>query len=689
MPGNRRYGGQVGISGQSEKILLTEAAKFMVVARPFFAWPLLILIAVVFRKMWPDNLAVVVFIALVGIGLGMFAHKLTRTRGKLGRTHAAITALVASSWIALADVQGRTSFVMFCAIAVLSLLCFTWSMRAAVRNHTEYDQDHLGGLFAKAGMDGVSMQVHPPKKMPLTMRKNNFLVSWGEKFIPGKTTIAELNAKSKGSAPTVPIEGKRRAPVERRLRATIHLNPGEHTADDMIKKAKQLESAGEFPPGTLTVTHNIDNASLADVIISDPRLIRTPIPYPGPSFPHASIAEPLAIGLYQDGTECEVRLTEVQMQVMGMTGSGKSLGGCWSALSEIITRDDVVVWAADITKGDQTLGPLRGALARIETSTQGAKEMLADVNAIIKPRTNYLASKGLGKWRKGCGLQYMVIWLEEAPDIIESLGEHGEEMWIRSVKAARSAGITFVVSLQRADFTQMPTIARGQMAKWCFGVADTHEASFGLSDVQSSHDCEPELWGSRQPGMSYIDAPSIPDERLSMPMRTWFFGEDSDLISAHAAHFPARVELDQTTAAALGNGATSNVPAEDEDDVVTQYAGSEDDDDMKVDDAELDQEIVADTEPDQVFQFANTAPAETVEPVKARLTVRDWIVSKPGERFSASDLVELRKSVGYGRAWIYKVLTEFEASGLVEREDSRDGVTWLVTTRHVILSQAV
>jgi hypothetical protein len=109
---------------------------------------------------------------------------------------------------------------------------------------------------------------------------------------------------------------------------------------------------------------------------------------------------------------------------------------------------------------------------------------------------------------------------------------------------------------------------------------------------------------------------------------------------------------------------------------------------MKVDDTELDQEIVPIEDADQIFQFANHAPSETVEPVKARLTVRDWIVSKPGERFGAGDLVELRKSLGYGRAWIYKVLSEFEASGLVGREDSRDGVTWLVTTRHAILSQA-
>ena len=684
MAGNRRFGGQVGLSGQSEKILLTEAAKLMVVARPFFAWPLLVVIAVVFRDMWPANLAVVVFIALAGIGLGVFAHNLTRARGKLGRTHAAITALVAGAWIALADVQGNTSFVAFVAIAVLPLLCFTWSMRASVRNHTEYDKDHLGGLFAKAGMDGAHMQVHPPKKMPLTMRKSNFLVSWGEKYTPGKTTLDDLN----GGAPTVPIEGKRRPPVERRLKGTIHLSPGEHTADDMIKRARQLESAGEFPPNSFTITPNIDNAAHADVIISDPRLIRKPIPYPGPSFPHASIAEPLAIGLYQDGTECEVSLTRIQMQIMGMTGAGKSLGGCWSALSEIITRDDVIVWAADITKGDQTLGPLRGALARVETTALGAKEMLADVNAIIKPRTNYLASKGLGKWRKGCGLQYLVVWLEEAPDIVESLGERGEEMWIRSIKAAGSAGITFVVSLQRADFTQMPTIARGQMAKWCFGVADGHEASFGLSDVQSSHDCEPELWGSRQPGMSYIDAPSIPDERLSMPMRTWFFGEDNTLIEAHAAAFPVRTALDQTTAEALSDGKPSNVPIEDDEDPVMQYAGPEEDQEMKVSDSELEQEIVPDTSSDDEFRFAGAVQTVPSDPVEAREKVREWIIARSGKQIDAGDLVDLRKSLGYGRSWAYKVMSEFEASGLVERVESRDGLSWLVTTRHVILSQA-
>src|ERR1035438_6415137 len=145
MPGNRRFGGQVGLSGQSEKILLTEAAKLMVVARPFFAWPLLVVIAVVFRDMWPANLAVVVFIALAGIGLGVFAHNLTRARGKLGRTHAAITALVAGTWIALADIQGNTSFVAFFAIAVLPLLCFTWSMRASVRNHTR-SEEHTSEL---------------------------------------------------------------------------------------------------------------------------------------------------------------------------------------------------------------------------------------------------------------------------------------------------------------------------------------------------------------------------------------------------------------------------------------------------------------------------------------------------------------------------------------------------------------
>jgi hypothetical protein len=52
-----------------------------------------------------------------------------------------------------------------------------------------------------------------------------------------------------------------------------------------------------MPPGTMTMTADPDRA---DVTISDPRIMKNPIPWPGPSRPSASIAEPLRPGVFQD-----------------------------------------------------------------------------------------------------------------------------------------------------------------------------------------------------------------------------------------------------------------------------------------------------------------------------------------------------------------------------------------------------
>jgi hypothetical protein len=376
---------------------------------------------------------------------------------------------------------------------------------------------------------------------------------------------------------------------------------------------------------------------------------------------------------------------------MGMIGSGKSLGAGWSSLAEIITRKDVVVWGIDVTKGFQTLGPLQPALHRLATTPAEALQMLSDANALIKPRTDYLAGKGLGKWQRNCGLKYLVVWLEEVPDIMEALGDDGEAVWIKSVKAARSAGITFVWSLQRADYSQIPTITRGQAAKWCFGVADSHEASFGLSTIQDNADCSPEDWGNRHPGKYYLDAPGIPEDKVPMPARTWYWGPDDSRIREHALLYPASErEPDELMQRILSRSGTIinvpdtpvkrapiNTPSDD-----TQLADRGEDDDMASDD-ELDEDI---TELTTDFHLERSK-VDPLPPDEARLLVRDWLVARAGQTVQNSDLLDVRKQTGYSRQWGYKVMAEFESSGLVRRHDSDDGVSWIVTDLDSVLSQ--
>ncbi|HEX7162905.1 MAG TPA: hypothetical protein VF223_16930, partial [Trebonia sp.] len=317
------------------------------------------------------------------------------------------------------------------------------------------------------------------------------------------------------------------------------------------------------------------------------------------------------------------------------------------------------------------------ALHKFVVEKDDAKALLAGLQASIKPRTDYLASKGLQKWERGCGLSYVVVWLEEAPDILDALGDKGLERWLAALKAARSAGIEYVVSLQRADWTQMPTLARGQLAKLCMGVADSSDAGFGLTELQADRNCRPELWGNKQPGMAYLDAPGIPDDRIAMPWRTWYWGDDDTRIAAHAAGCLADGRpLDEVTAAALGSGAVPE-PEEDED-VVREYLTDTDEGEIDEVDTDGDEIEVPDSEFGR-WQFA-AAAGQKMNPAEARQLLRDTVADWAGDGrrfFTMQDLVDFREAVGLSRPWVYKVLDEMAAEDLIERDETTGG-KWLI-----------
>ena len=173
-----------------------------------------------------------------------------------------------------------------------------------------------------------------------------------------------------------------------------------------------------------------------------------------------------------------------------MTGSGTSTGAGWTEAAEAVTRYDHAELVVDITKGMQFFGVLAPALHALITEDDQVGEFFTDVHACVKDRANYLAAKGLAKWVKGCGLTHLGFQLEECPDIILKLDELDLlEYFMSDVKAFRSAGGRWKLSLQRSDFTQMPTLARGQLAKWCFGVESPGDADFGLSEFQKNANC--------------------------------------------------------------------------------------------------------------------------------------------------------------------------------------------------------
>jgi hypothetical protein len=424
-------------------------------------------------------------------------------RGDWGRIHTTATAFLVGMWVTAATVVGASHPVTgyFWLVGGLTIAA-SWNIRTVIRSK-----------MAEAGISD-----------PLSFLFNR-----------------DKDKAKLGSATMKTIEAG-----ERKIDAEMSGFGGEKTVADLQKRTENIEGAMQLPPGTMTISPDMDRADMAKVTISDPRIMRSPIPWPGPSRPGESIAEPIRTGVFQDLEDVAHTIPGQHVQVMGMTGSGKSIGCAWNTLAEIVTRPDVAVFAIDLKKGEQSLGPLRKSLHRFETTEAGARALIDDMQAEAAGRTDYLASKGLVRWKQGCGLAYWVLYAEEAWRLFEVVDM---EVFEDLMKAIRSAGGSVFYSLQRGDSTQVPTLIKGQVAHWCFGVANSHDAHWGLSKAQEDAGAEPEDWGDDQPGMSFLHARGVPREKIAMPLRTFNWAEDTAAIRAHCEQYPAAAKaVDEFTA---------------------------------------------------------------------------------------------------------------------------------------------
>lgn len=467
--------------------------------------------------------------AAVGCTLGStvltgLTWAITHQRRLIGRLHATATTAAASVWFTTATITGLDAPVvggaLFFGGATLAL---SWNIRTVIRN-TGGDSDGDGG-------DAL-----------------------GSLFNRAKEQAGLKGSRVRATEVTA-----------HKVKGLMQLPPGEKTADDAIKATDRIESGMQLPPGSVIVARDDDRADHAHITVSDPRAIRRPISWPGASHPGASIEEPLRIGLYQDGDDVAYRFVGHHLQIMGMTGSGKSIGGAWNIIGEIITRHDAAVFSIDISKDDQTMGPLREGLHRFETTKAGAVELIRAIHAEIPKRTKWLASRGYSNWEPGCGLTYWYLHIEEIAKLVNEIGGQDEELLGEILKEIRSAGGSVILSLQRADYTQIPTIFRSQMAKMCFGLSDPDDVKYGVSSRQRKADVEPHEWEDHYPGMAYLDGKSVRPTHYAMPLRTFTWGRNSAearaAMAAHAAAFPAASKQADPFTAALTRPATPTVSA--------------------------------------------------------------------------------------------------------------------------------
>jgi hypothetical protein len=664
-----------------ERLIASELQVVLRMVKPWLMVVLVLLAGWLAHVTWGHMPAVpwaVAVMTLTGCGLGVYSWQVSRLV-LYGRVHSTMTVAGVMVWLTVATITGPFQSVTGGLLGIVgSAMALSWDLRLHARR-----QSRDSGADSPAGRLSAW-----------------FADAAKEAGIPGTTL------QVKAIEPT-------------RVQATAMLPPGEKTAADLQSRARNLESGGKLPPGSLQIAEDPDRADRALVVLSDPRMIRNPVPWPGPSLPGASIAKPLRPGIWQDGLPVQHTLPGHHVHFMGSSGAGKSEGGCWCTCAEIMTRYDAAILGADLTKHNQTFGPLETGLHRVEYTRDGARAMLTDLHKLIPRRTEYLADHSLTKWVEGCGLTYLIPWLEETPDIFDALTSREQEWFLSDVKALRSAGGTFAISLQRSDWTQIPTIVRGQMASICFGLYKDSDERFGLSEKQREMGASPASWGTDHPGMAYFHAPGTPPDRVAMPMRYYAWGDLSSkethdataaaAMAAHAANYPASARpVDDLTAAIVAAPATRSEPVtglvyekpslarptavitraapatqdqdddgienddstEEAEDVITEYLRTDD----PTPELEADIDDPIEEQPsDQAFEFDGPEP---LPPAQARDVFAAHLAGlrEQGKTVLAARDFRPIMRPGMGRAWIHARLNEAVDRG--ELAHNRDEGTY-------------
>ncbi|UBU19195.1 hypothetical protein [Nonomuraea gerenzanensis] len=576
---------------------------------------------------------------LSGVALTGVTWMVSRYRHVLGRVQSTGTTAVASGWLLAATIAGPTSRpTLDIGLWLGGTLAAAWNIRNVIRMN-EPGQGEAGAL---------------PSGPSLFKRLLTETAAQAGREIGGVKQITQERAAIQG---------------------TVELVDGD-TAGDLARATPSMESLAGLPPGSIKVNENPRNAGEATVIVSNPLILDDPVPWPGPSRPGGSPADPLHCGMFQDGSPAEFVLVGAHGQVMGMTGAAKTTAGMWGVIGEWITREETATAVVDITKQGQSTEPCKDALHYVVDSKAKARKFFNDLERVAQKRLAHLAQRRLIAWEPGCGLSYLLVWIEEAADVFDNIDM---DTFVNLARMLRSAGGSFVWSLQRADHTQMPTIVKGQGGgKICFGVESPHDAKWGLTEEQEDQGAAPDKWKARQPGMAYMDVQGVPASHIALPMRWHDWGrtnaERVARFAAHCANYPAAARpVDPITAELFVPPAPSSAAAAADDEeldvknVHREYATPDD----ELDGADATQPPVDPEAPLQEVQDIPLGGGQKMPPEQARAFLNAELAKFGDRPFRPKDLKHVLQVTGMGRTWVQNQLrAKVDAGELDHDEDA-------------------
>lgn len=479
------------------------------------------------------------------------------------------------------------------------------------------------------------------------------------------------------------------------VRVPVELTAGQ-TVEDVQSALPKLAAATHIPPSGATVKRDPDNAAQATLHLRVADLLKDGVEFVPPARLGMLPNEAIPLGLYADGETFIINPFDADilqhLLVMGVTGAGKS-EFARALIAHLSTRRKLTIFVADCAKGRQSMGHIADGIDWFLTEQREVKHLVKALPGAIKARGDVLADEGLDQWTPESSLNAMVLWMEEAADLVDF--KELEEI----ARKARSVGIWLVVSLQRAVWTDLSTSVRANLqASACFGVNEAGDAGFCLPDRVTESGAVPD-WGSDRPGYAFATGMGVAQDRWTMEWRSGLTDRQylAALVAAGADH---RDPLDQVTAAALGaayeqrahrgtnrlnpahsaptHGAVTLPPADGEDDIV----------EMEIDEArsEVLSLIPSDPEPDADYagisldgplpDMPDDAGMEfekpaRLDPADARRVIHEqldrWLSANQLE-FQPADLAPAVVSAGRSKPWLQGELNRLVEEGTIRRD---------------------
>jgi hypothetical protein len=324
-------------------------------------------------------------------------------------------------------------------------------------------------------------------------------------------------------------------------RARVALARGQ-TVEDAMAKLPALESALGTRRGAARIQPIPERANRLElrVIETDPHA--DAIVWPGPST--TSIAEPVELGVFEDGSPATVSLLRRHALVGGVAGAGKS-GAVNVLLGNLSACPDVIVWGIDLKRGMELL-PWASCLDRIATTPRQAETLLSDAVAILDGRAEMLAMNGVRVWEPTPQAPALIVLVDEYAELVDEAP--AAIISADSIaRRGRAVAVTLVAATQRPSQKAMGNSAvRSQMdVRISFRVRERRDADLILG--QGMHKAGWHADRLDAPGKFLISAPEHDVPRRA---RTYLLGDDMVRETA-ARHAERRPTLDPVSIVAL------------------------------------------------------------------------------------------------------------------------------------------